>query len=138
MATTTTERERFVYKALQESTMCGAFQVTAAEFPDRVAVRTKEDEYSITWSEFADRVRKLAAGLAGLGLKRGDTIGIMLTNRPEFHIVDAAAMHIGATPYSIYNTYTAEQIQYLVSDAPSRPSSTPSPRSRRPVAASST
>ena len=41
----------------------------------------------------------------------------MLTNRPEFHWVDAAAMHIGATPYSVYNTYSAEQIEYLVSDA---------------------
>ena len=30
----------------------------------------------------------------------------MLTNRPEFHSFDAAAMHLGATPFSIYNTYT--------------------------------
>src|SRR5688500_3021117 len=41
----------------------------------------------------------------------------MLTNRPEFHWVDSAAMHLGATPYSVYNTYSPEQIEYLVSDA---------------------
>ena len=41
----------------------------------------------------------------------------MLTNRPEFHFVDSAALHLGATPFSIYNTYTAEQIEYLVCDA---------------------
>ena len=41
----------------------------------------------------------------------------MLTNRPEFHFVDSAALHLGATPFSIYNTYTAEQIEYLVGDA---------------------
>jgi long-subunit acyl-CoA synthetase (AMP-forming) len=117
MATTTSDRERVTYRALEESTMCGAFQVTAAESPDRVAIRTKDDEFSITWREYAERVERVAAGLAALGLGRGDTIGLMLTNRPEFHIVDSAAMHLGATPYSVYNTYTADQIAYLVSDA---------------------
>src|SRR3954469_19968628 len=104
-------------KALKEETICGAFQVTAREFPDRVALRTKGDEMSMTWSEYNDKVKGLAAGLAAMGLKRGDTIGLMLSNRPEFHWVDSAAMHLGATPYSVYNTYSAEQIEYLVSDA---------------------
>src|SRR4051812_28176623 len=117
MATTTTDRERVTYKALQEPTMCAAFQVTATEFPDRPAIRTKGDEFSITWSEYAERVRKIAAGLAALGLKRGDTIGLMLNNRPEFHLVDSAAMHLGATPFSVYNTYSPEQIDYLVEDS---------------------
>src|SRR3954471_6477648 len=117
MATSTTERERVTYKALQEPTLCAAFQVTAAEHPDRVALRTKGDEFTLTWGEYAQRVAKIAAGLAALGLRRGDTIGLMLTNRPEFHLVDTAAMHLGATPYSVYNTYTPDQIAYLVSDA---------------------
>src|SRR3954447_2952528 len=118
MATAATSaREDFEYKALQEPTLCAAFQVTASEHPDRVALRTKGDEFSMTWSEYNDKVKRVAAGLAGLGLKRGDTIGVLLSNRPEFHWVDAAAMHLGATPYSVYNTYSAEQIEYLVSDA---------------------
>src|SRR3954453_20999742 len=117
MATSTTERERVTYKALQEPTMCAAFQVTAAQHPDRVALRTKGDEFTLTWGEYAQRVEKIAAGLAGMGLGRGDTIGLMLTNRPEFHLVDTAATHLGATPYSVYNTYTPDQIAYLVSDA---------------------
>jgi long-chain acyl-CoA synthetase len=117
MATSTTERERVSYKALQEPTMCAAFQVTAAQHPDRVALRTKGDEFTLTWGEYAERVKRIAAGLAALGLSRGDTIGLMLTNRPEFHLVDTAAMHLGATPYSVYNTYTPDQIAYLVSDA---------------------
>src|SRR5215208_2236239 len=118
MATAETgARANVEVKALKESTICGAFQVTSREFPDRVALRLKDDEMSMTWAEYNEKVQKLAAGLAGLGLKSGDTIGVMLSNRPEFHWVDAAAMHLGATPYSVYNTYSAEQIEYLVSDA---------------------
>ena len=102
---------------LQAATVAEAFQVTAQAHPDRCALRTKGDEFSITWREYADKVRATAAGLAGLGLERGATIALMLTNRPEFHWFDAAALHLGATPFSVYNTYTAEQIQYQVDDA---------------------
>jgi long-chain acyl-CoA synthetase len=100
--------------------MAEAFQLTAAAHPERVALRTKDDEFSMTWAEYADKVRSLAAGLAALGLARGDTLGIMLTNRPEFHFFDTAAFHLGATPFSLYNTYTAEQIGYQVQDAGAR------------------
>jgi long-subunit acyl-CoA synthetase (AMP-forming) len=102
---------------LGASTLCEAFQLTAAEHPDRTALRLKDGEYELSWSDYAQKVKKLAAGLAALGLGRGQTLGIMLTNRPEFHFADTAAMHVGATPFSVYNTYSAEQIEYLVGDA---------------------
>ena len=105
---------------LAAATVAEAFQVTAEAHPDRTALRTKDDELSMSWREYADKVRATAAGLAGLGLERGGTMAIMLTNRPEFHWFDAAAMHLGATPFSLYNTYTAEQIQYQVDDAEAR------------------
>ena len=105
---------------LDATTMAEAFQLTARAHPERVALRLKDDELSLTWGEYADKVRSLTAGLAGLGLARGDTLGIMLTNRPEFHFFDAAALHLGATPFSFYNTYTAEQIAYQVQDAGTR------------------
>jgi long-subunit acyl-CoA synthetase (AMP-forming) len=102
---------------LDAATLAEAFQLTAAAHPDRVAIRTWEDEFSATWAEYADRVESVARGLVSLGLAKGDAIGLMLTNRPEFHFSDSAALHLGATPFSIYNTYTAEQIEYLVGDA---------------------
>ena len=102
------------------ATVAEAFQVTAEAHPDRCALRTKDDEFSISWREYADKVRRVAAGLAGLGLERGATMALMLTNRPEFHWFDSAAMHLGATPFSLYNTYTVEQIQYQVDDAEAR------------------
>ena len=102
------------------TTLVEAFHHTAAEHADRVAIRTKGDGFTITWSELKDRADALAGGLAKLGLKRGDTIALMFNNRPEFHLADLAAMTIGATPFSIYQTYAPEQIQYVVSDAGAR------------------
>ncbi|HEX4718038.1 MAG TPA: AMP-dependent synthetase/ligase [Thermoleophilaceae bacterium] len=115
MATQAEQQEH--YKGLDQGTAAGAFQFTANRVPDRLALKTLDGSAELTWGEYNDRVKKAAAGLSSLGLKKGDTIAIMLANRPEFHIVDAAAMHLGATPFSIYNTYTADQIAFLVEDA---------------------
>jgi long-chain acyl-CoA synthetase len=113
----TAERRTERPRALDAATMTEAFQITVADDGEQVALRTKDDSLSLTWVEYGERVERLAAGLAGLGVKGGDTLGLMLVNRPEFHLFDAAAMHLGATPFSIYNTYTPEQIEYLIGDA---------------------
>src|SRR5688572_26430842 len=116
----TTETRAGRPAGLDASTVAEAFQATAQAHPERTALRTKGDEFSITWAEYAQKVRDTASALAGLGLERGQTMAIMLTNRPEFHWFDAAALHVGATPFSLYNTYTSEQIQYQVEDAGAR------------------
>jgi long-chain acyl-CoA synthetase len=106
--------------ALSAATLCEAFQITAAERPDDVALRTPGDAVSITWKEFAGRVRRIAAGLASLGVRRGDTVALMLVNRPEFNVADAAAMHLGATAFSVYNTSTPAQVGFLFGNAANR------------------
>jgi long-chain acyl-CoA synthetase len=104
-------------QALGAATIAEAFRITAAERAEEVAIRTKQDAFTITWGELRERVDALAGGLAKLGVGRGDSVALMLSNRPEFHLCDLAAMMLGATPFSIYNTYTAEQIRYVVADA---------------------
>ena len=104
-------------RRITATTMAEAFRDTVERVPDRVAVRTRDDSVSLTWKELAQRVDALAGGLAKLGVKRGDTVALMFGNRPEFHLADLAVMTLGATPFSIYQTYTAGQIQYIVSDA---------------------
>ena len=106
--------------AFAESTLCGAFQSTVAVRGDAVALRTKGDVTRITWREYGERVRRCAAGLAAHGMRAGDTLAILMVNRPEFNIVDTAAIHLGATPFSIYITSTAEQIRYLLVDSGAR------------------
>ena len=106
-------------RAVDAPTVTEALRRTAANHPDVVAVRTVDDTVALTWSDLLGRVDALAGGLAGLGVGRGDTVAIMLGNRPEFHIVDHAVAMLGATPFSIYQTYPAEEIEYLITDAAS-------------------
>jgi long-chain acyl-CoA synthetase len=106
--------------ALDAETLCEAFQRTAEHYAAEVALRTPGGAFEITWAEYAKRVRTLAGGLAAEGIGRGDTVGMMLCNRPEALIVDSAALHLGAIPFSIYNTSAPEQIEYLLAHAECR------------------
>jgi long-subunit acyl-CoA synthetase (AMP-forming) len=101
-------------------TVCAAFQATARAFPDLLALRTPRDGMRLTWAQYAERVERTAAGLSALGIAHGDTVGLMLRNRPEFHWCDTAAMHLGAVCCSIYNTSSSEQIEYCFQDAATR------------------
>ncbi|HEX6345252.1 AMP-binding protein [Umezawaea sp.] len=96
------------------TTLCEAFQHTAALNPGAVALRTLGGERELTWREYGERVRRIAGGLHSLGLRRGDTLALLLTNRPEFNLVDTAALHLGLVPFSIYQTSAPEQIAYLL------------------------
>src|SRR4051812_19079800 len=107
-------------RAIDAATFAEAFRITAENKPDDVFVRTKGDDVSITWAEMRARVDALAGGLAKLGLERGQCIALLLTNRPEFHLADLAAITVGATPFSIYMTYSPDQIKYVCSDAEAR------------------
>jgi len=108
------------HRAVEARSIAEAFRLTVADQPDQVAIRTKGDELTWTWAQLRARVDALAGGLAKLGLAKGDTVAILLSNRPEFHLCDLAAMSVGGVPFSIYMQYTPEQIQFVVSDADAR------------------
>ncbi|OBI91188.1 fatty acid--CoA ligase FadD11 [Mycobacterium asiaticum] len=103
--------------AERPTTLCAAFQRTAAIDPDAVALRTPGGSQTLTWREYADQVRKVAAGLAGLGVRRGDTVSLMMSNRVEFYPLEVGAQHVGATSFSVYNTLAAEQLTYVFANA---------------------
>src|SRR5215204_7133010 len=107
-------------RSLGARTMTEAFRLTVEDHAERVALRTNDDAVSLTWAQLRDRVDALAGGLAGLGVQRGDTVALMLSNRPEFHLADLAVMSLGAVPYSIYLTSAPEQVAYVIQDAGSR------------------
>ncbi|HMS87818.1 MAG TPA: long-chain fatty acid--CoA ligase [Acidimicrobiales bacterium] len=92
-----------------------AFLDTVAARGDAVALRWKDgdDWQEMTFAEYRDLVARAAAGLRALGVNPGDRVVLMLRNTPEFHVLDTATLFLGATPVSIYNSSSAEQIEYL-------------------------
>lgn len=104
-----------IHAAVHGRTVPTAFVATVAAHPDLVALRWKEGDGwgEMTFAEYGDRVARAASGLAALGVSAGSRIVIMMRNIPEFHIVDMAAYFCGATPISIYNSSSSEQVAYL-------------------------
>ena len=96
--------------ALGAATMCEAFQLTAAELAEQPALRMYGDARAWTWAQYAGAVQSLAAGLSALDVRHGDPVASLLVNRPEFHLFDTAAMHLGAPGWSLYNTAALEQM----------------------------
>lgn len=104
-------------RIVEGQTVPKAFLKTREQHGGRVALRWKEPDGSFgewTFDDYAERVARVAAGLAARGIGRGDRIVLMLRNIPEFHVVDLAAYFVGATAISIYNSSSPEQVQYLV------------------------
>lgn len=112
--------ERVVYAAMDAPTLAAAFRTTAAENADQTWVKNRDGSVLITWGDGLQRADRIAGGLRSLGITKGDTVALMLVNRPEFHIVDFGVMIAGGTPFSIYQTYTPDQIDYLLDDSASK------------------
>jgi long-chain acyl-CoA synthetase len=115
-----TTGEATASRAIGSATFAQAVRATASQHPEIVAVRTPDDAVALTWADLLRRVDALAGGLAGLGVGHRDSVALMLGNRPEFHIADLAAVTLGATPFSIYVTYPAPEIEFLIRDSGAR------------------
>ena len=122
MEVTTSERHASGGEApeLSAQNLVKAFYSVVERLGDDPAIIDETHERELSWNELQDAVHRIAGGLAKLGVGSGDTVAIMLGNRWEFIPVDLAAVSLGAIPFSIYQTYAPEQIQYLLSDADSK------------------
>jgi long-subunit acyl-CoA synthetase (AMP-forming) len=98
------------------ATVCTLFQQTASRHREGPAIGTL-DGSALSWEDYNAQIRDTAGALAGLGLARGDVMACWLTNRPEFHVADAAAMHLGLTSFSVFNTSTRDQAEHVLGDA---------------------
>jgi long-chain acyl-CoA synthetase len=106
--------------AVAGHTVTTRFRDTVRAHGERVALRCKvvtpsgeEGWDELTWAQYADQACRLASALSELGVVKGERVVLMMRNRIEFHIADMAALLIGATPVSIYNSSAPEQIEYL-------------------------
>jgi len=112
--TATTEYEvRYLPRLLRDA---------ALEFPGRTAMRVKEAGVwrDITWEGYADAVRRIAFGLAALGVGPGDRVAIQSENRPEWLFADVAAASLRAMIVGLYPTNPVAEVTYLLQDSAAR------------------
>lgn len=101
-------------------TVVKGFLRTVEHYGDRLAVSSLDGKTRLTWRQVREHVEALAAGLTRIGVRHGDTVALMLKNRPEFLFADLAIMCLGATPFSIYATLPAAQIVPLLDNSDAR------------------
>ncbi len=91
----------------------------AARQPARVVYRRQVDGawVDVTASQFRDDVLALAKGLAAAGIGVGDRVGLMARTRYEWSLVDFAVWFAGAVVVPIYETSSAEQVEWMVKDS---------------------
>ena len=92
----------------------------AAEQPQAVALRRKTSGGTwedVTTSQFRDDVHALAKGLIAAGIAPGDRVAIMSHTRYEWTLADYAAWTVGAVVVPIYETSSAEQAEWILSDS---------------------
>ncbi|XHB99418.1 AMP-binding protein [Nitratireductor sp. ac15] len=91
----------------------------AERFRDRPAMRFKD--YGIwqswSWAEQLEEVRAFALGLQSIGIKRGDKIAVIGSNRPRLYWAFAAAQSLGAVPVPVYADSVAEEMAYVLNHA---------------------
>jgi len=88
-------------------------------FADHIAYRNKLGGQwkAVTYKEAVDMAEKISAGFADLGIKKGDKIAIISTNRMEWALSDYAALFLGAILVPIYPSLIEPQIEYILNDS---------------------
>jgi long-chain acyl-CoA synthetase len=107
-----------IEKAIAGQTLLSAFSATVAEQGDKPAYSDKigidgPGWRTVSWTDVADLSRTVAAALIGYGVRPGDTVAVMASNRVEHVLADLGALHAGAVPMSIYNTLAPDQVAFV-------------------------
>jgi long-chain acyl-CoA synthetase len=111
-------QESLITSAIEGKTLIDFIDRNANDYGDYPALNTPANkEYSawdsISWSEYRETSKALAAGLMELGLKPGDTAFIMSNNTKEHNIADLGIVYTGATPSTLYKQLKFSQIEYV-------------------------
>ena len=94
---------------------------TAKREGARPAYHVKRDGawHATSWSAYADEVKAAGKSLMALGFEPGGTVSILGFNRPEWVIMDLAAMAVGGAAAGVYTTCSPPEVQYIVDHAES-------------------
>ncbi|MEM7254866.1 MAG: AMP-binding protein [Pseudomonadota bacterium] len=107
---------------MSADTLAKKLQENAKTIGKRDAIREKA--YGIwethSWADYADNVRRLALGLAGLGFKRGDKLAVIGDNRPRAYYSMLAAQSLGGISLAVYQDSIATELGYVLEHAETR------------------
>ena len=98
------------------------FQDRVRALSTRTALRRTVDGVwqPLTWGDYGDGVREIAAGLIDLGVAAGDRVALLATNRVEWHLADLGILSTGAVTVPVYPTSAASQVAYIVDHCEAR------------------
>ncbi len=121
-------REYSTHAAVDVPSSAGLTDVVferAAGEPGRVVMRRKGTGgdggwQDVTARQFADDVTALAKGLIATGIAAGDRVALMSRTRYEWTVLDYAIWAAGATTVPIYETSSAEQVEWILTDSGAR------------------
>lgn len=78
----------------------------------------KDGKYQpISYGEFQEKFQAIGIWLQKQGIKKGDTVGMIMDNSPQYTMIDTAIQYLGAINVSIYTTLNPEGIEYILKDA---------------------
>ncbi|WP_375775696.1 long-chain fatty acid--CoA ligase [Bradyrhizobium sp. ma5] len=103
-------------RAAQADTFPKMLRLNAREHGGEIALREKDLGLwrEFTWSDYQTRTHDFALGMVELGLGRGDVIGIIGDNRPDWVAAEIAAHAIGAMSLGLYRDVLDEEASYLL------------------------
>ena len=93
-------------------TLDGWLDHCAEQYPERELVVT--DERVLTYADVAAESRRLADGLAALGVRRGDRVGLLMANHPEFVTLKLAIARAGAVAIPFNFLYRTDELRYVL------------------------
>ncbi len=82
--------------------------------------RNTKQWVDITWKNLERRVNALAGFMHKHGIRKGDRVGILSENRPEWAITDLATQILGGVSVSLYTSLPADQVEYILRDSGSK------------------
>jgi long-chain acyl-CoA synthetase len=102
-----------------EENLTDVVWANAERFASGISFRRRLDGswVDVTAREFADEVTAVAKGLAAAGVESGDRVALMSKTRYEWTLLDYAIWAAGAVTVPIYETSSAEQVEWILTDS---------------------
>lgn len=92
----------------------------ARQAPDQVCLTEAESGLAVTHSQLRDQARRLAAGLAALGVRRGDTVATMLPHSIDTYRIWFALAMLGALEVPVGTRYRGRMLGHIIGDSGAR------------------